>query len=66
MFPDECFLRVKISQADPEPCVLSVDGPEVVLEELLLRPILILHQIAQLLTAVIVGSAEILSHNINA
>ena len=56
---------MKISQAEPEPCVLSVDGPEVVVEELLLRPVLVLHQVAQLLAAVIVSSTETLSHKIS-
>ena len=58
MFPDEGFLCVKISQAYPERRVLGVDGPEVVVEELLLRPVLVLHQVAQLLAAVVVSSTE--------
>ena len=60
MFPDEGFLRVKIPQTDPEPGVLGVDGPEVVVQQLLLRPVLVLHHVAQLLAAVIISSAKIL------
>lgn len=58
VFPGEGVLRVNIPQADPISRVLSVDGPQIVLEELLLLPVLVLNHVSQLLAAIIVGSTD--------